>query len=323
LPDTSSKTDRRLLPVAIIGAGPDWNVSWKPAIVSQSRLKIAGVYDPHALRGEAAARDLDVPHFSGARELFKRVHLKGVLLLDGGWLGAWFLEEAARQRIPVLFAPATMPLDRISAIPETLLSDILIQPDLRRRYTPATMRLRELTATKLGPVDFVSIETTAPAGSVRWTLAELIDWSRFVVQSAVVEAVGEPLDAETRQGTLARLTFRRTNDGRAVTAEIRMAPPSDEVGVIQPPIFSADIGCRTGTAAIRGPRKILWRTTGETGEEELSDDRSSAHVQLDLFARKLVGGLVPAANLDDVRTALSSAGDILKFRADHEHDLSA
>jgi hypothetical protein len=297
-----------MLPVGLIGAGAEWDRTWKPAILAQSRLKVAAVYDPIAVRGEAVARDFEASHVSSARDLIARESLRGVLVLDAGWLGAWAAREAARVHRPILVTQGAMSFPDLTAFTEADVEDLALQPDLRKRYTPSTIRLRELTATALGPIDFISILGTAASETDAWALAELIDWCRFVVQSSVVKLTSEWQETDTSPTKLVRLLFRREKAGRPIAAEIRLSR-GDEARTGVPSSFSAEVACATGTVWIRDNRRIGWRTSDDSRDEELSDDRSSAHVQLDLFARRLVGAPVPAATIDDIRVALRLAAE--------------
>jgi hypothetical protein len=45
----------------------------------------------------------------------------------------------------------------------------------------------------------------------------------------------------------------------------------------------------------------MWRTEHEQGDESLLSERSDVEVMLDHFCRRVVGGLIPVADLGDVR----------------------
>jgi hypothetical protein len=299
-----------MLPVGVIGAGPEWDGTWRPALAAQSRLKIAAIYDPVAVRGEAVARELETPLFGSVRDLFAQSTLKGLVVLDAGWLGAWVIREAVKHRTPVFVARGAIHNEDLAAIPEDDLGHLLVQPDMRRRYTPATMRLRELTATKLGGIDFVGIEAPRNRTDVA-EVAELIDWCRFVVQSAVAQVETEWAESESGPSRRIKLAFRKASAGQPVAAEVKFSGERQPLEIDALQDFVAEVACRAGTASIRGNRAITWRTTEAELEELLSDDRTSAHVQLDLFGRRLVGGLVPVATLDDLRTATTHAANAL------------
>lgn len=299
-----------MLPVGVIGAGNEWEATWRPALSSQSRLQVAAFHDPIAVRGESAARDVDARFYSGARELLAGAGpLRALLVLDAGWLGTWVIREAAKNRIPLFVAPAAIDVREVASLNDEEFSDLLFQPDLRSRYTPATMRLRELVATQLGPIEFLSVEVDLRNGDRTWSVAQLIDWCRFVVQSAIVNAKIEWKEHASGPSQVLQLTFRKTRGDQPVTAEIQLSSPGSALG--SPSAFRAEIACASGTASIHGIRQIHWRTTDSSLSEKLQDDRSSSHVQLDLFGRRLVGGLVPAANLHDFRSAVQLAQQTL------------
>jgi predicted dehydrogenase len=302
-----------MLPVGVIGAGNEWEATWRPALSSQSRLQVAAFHDPIAVRGAAAARDVDARFYSGARELFAGAGpLRALLVLDAGWLGSWVIREAAKNRIPLFVAPAAIDVREVASLNDEEFCDLLFQPDLRSRYTPATMRLRELVATQLGPIEFLSIDVDLRSGDRIWSVAQLIDWCRFVVQSAIVNAKIEWKEHASGPSQVLQLTFRKTRGDQPVTAEIQLSSSSSApTGPGSPSVFHAEIACASGTASIHGIRQIHWRTTDSSLSEKLQDDRSSSHVQLDLFGRRLVGGLVPAANLHDLRSAVQLAQQTL------------
>jgi hypothetical protein len=156
-------------------------------------------------------------------------------------------------------------------------------------------------------VEFVSVQGEARQGD-QLAIAELIDWCRFVVQSTVVRSEWEWVETSTGPTRLLRLLFRRENGGAPVAAEIRFAERESSASG-SPPLLLAEVSCSAGAAWVRDARRISWRTVDGSADEELSDDRPSALVQLDLFARRLAGGLVPAGTLDDVRIALEIARD--------------
>jgi predicted dehydrogenase len=64
---------------------------------------------------------------------------------------------------------------------------------------------------------------------------------------------------------------------------------------------SFTILCENGEAVIEGPAHIRWKLTGgEAATESLTADRSEVEVMIDHFCRRLVGGLIPVADISDV-----------------------
>ncbi len=293
-----------MLPIGVIGAGTEWDAVWRPAFTQLSRLLVVSFYDPVAARGERVAEAHQWQPVGSLRQLLETPRLKGVVILDAGWLGTWVVHEADRRRIPALVSPRESRVEWLAAALAEATGETLVQPELRRRYTPATMRVRELTATRLGPIKELRIEipSRTPLDVSQW--AEAIDWCRFVVQSAVTSA-----ERTNGEGDL-KLVFRKQHDGAAIEANLTFCSTEDPPAF--PGDFTAELTCRDGVAIISGNRRVRWKAGDEEGEEELSEDRSSAAVQLDLFARRLAGGLVPVASLDDVASAVQLARSALR-----------
>jgi len=288
-----------MLPIGVIGAGTEWEAVWRPAFAQVSRLVVSSFYDPVAVRGERVAEAEDWQQASHIRELLDTPRLRGIVILDAGWCGNWAIEEADRRKIPVLVSTRDSSLESLAPALARATGESLIQPELRRRYTAATMRVRELTATRLGPVKSLRVElpSAIPPTVSQW--AEVIDWCRYVVQSAVTHA--DYHDQDSSFG----VEFRKLDEGRPMQASIvwtsSQKPPEF------PADFAAELTCRDGVVIVTGNRRVRWMAGDADGEEELSDDRTSAAVQLDLFARRIAGGLVPVASLEDVAVAVDSA----------------
>ncbi|QDT56393.1 hypothetical protein Pan44_44470 [Caulifigura coniformis] len=288
-----------MLPIGLIGAGAEWDAVWCPAFSLVSRLVVKSFYDPIGVRGERVAESHDWPGASGVRQLLMPPRLKGVVVLDAGWLGNWVVQQADQQRIPVLVSPRESSVELLGQAFHNATGETLIQPELRRRYTPATMRVRELTATRLGAIRSLSIElpSASPLTVSQW--AEAIDWCRFVVQSGVIRSEFFP------EQQVLRVAFRKQYDEKPVEAALSWS--RTEAPPLYPADFSAELICQNGVAIVTGGRRVRWKAEEDEGDEELSDDRSSAMVQLDLFARRLAGGLVPVPSLEDVAVAVNAA----------------
>ena len=288
-----------MLPIGVIGAGTEWEDVWRPAFAQLSRLVVSTFYDPVAIRGERVAEAEDWQLASHVRGILETPKLRGIVILDAGWCGNWVIQEADRRHIPVLVSSRESSMEALAPALAAASGETLIQPELRRRYTPATMRVKELTATRLGPVKALRVELLAPIPPTISEWAEVIDWCRFVVQSAVTRADYQDKDSEVD------VAFKKLDEGRPMKASIvwksTQKPPE------YPADFGAELTCRDGVIIVTGNRRVRWKAGDEEGEEELSDDRTSAAVQLDLFSRRLAGGLVPVASLEDVAVAVNSA----------------
>ncbi len=285
-----------MLPIGLIGLGSNWEAEWRPAFQQQSRLVVSAFYDPVQQRGERAAEDFDWNFMSSVRRLWETPKLKGVVALDPAWLGRWVIEECDSRRIPLFVATADLGLAQAAESQAAASGESLILPTMPFRYSAMSMRIRELTATRLGVIREGRVEVMAAERSRLEAVAEAIDWCRFVVQSSVASVT----PVEDAAG--ARVEFRKDVDGRPVTIELCWSDGGNGKGAL-----AAELVCREGVLIATGEQRVRWKAGAEEADEELTGERTSAAIQLDLFARRLAGGLIPVASLEDVATSLAWA----------------
>ena len=146
------------LRVGVIGLGRLWEARHKPALVRMAdRFRVTAVYDQVARRAELEAQVIGCSTAYGLTELVERDDVDAVYLLSPQWFGLHALELAVGSGKPIYCAPPLetdgQHLDRIDAL--LLSSPTVVFPEFARRFYPATLRLRELLATTLGPPRFV------------------------------------------------------------------------------------------------------------------------------------------------------------------------
>ena len=172
-------------------------------------------------------------------------------MLESGWLREWAISLATSLQIPVLVSsPIDDDLPRVaSALMNQEAEGAMVVPGTLLRATPAALRLRELVATKLGPI--LDLKVELPAGTMHDAqVISVIDWCRWLLGSSVSQIE-------------------------------RLATASGLVG----------------------ESKITWRTELESAEESLETDRPAEQVLLDLFLRRVVGGVVPVPSWADLHAA--------------------
>jgi len=272
---------------------------------------VRAVYDPVPVRAEQAAPELGAHVVTGMRALAKRHDLKALLVFDTGWAGA----EALRLLCPTgrpMFVGGALAADEaaLDRLGEAAAScGAMIMPELGERYTPATSRLRELIATKLGRPLHVEIEADAPAvppggqplGRRPWDefVSRLADWCCYVIPTPPTDVTAES-DGESGPAAI-RMAFARPRaGGRPPVVEIRLRtaanlPEADAA----PPVYR--VRCERGEAELIDKNRIAWLCGDDRREESLAAERSDVQVMLDHFCRRVVGGLIPVADLEDVR----------------------
>lgn len=309
-------TGPRQLKLGVIGLGSTWEATVRPALVSLApRILILAVQDacPQVLTEHARAL-VSRPH-SGVRSLLAE-DLDGVIVTAASWLGDFPLRETIRLgnavHAPI---PQTTDVATLAAWHQAAADrQVTIHPELRLRYSPATLRLRELLATELGQVQTLKIRARSPGVTALPRVEmELVDWCQSIlggVPRGVESTVSAgPRNQPWRQTRIDYRLQRAGDHGFAVTMELPESrtgeaeqeaaslPPSDE----WPLEFS--LQCRFGEARLEDAVHLRWRSCGQERVESLSMERTAVAVSLDHFARRLAGGLIPVPNLGDVVTA--------------------
>jgi predicted dehydrogenase len=310
-----------MINLGIVGLGPVWESRYRPVLEKlQHRVRIRAVFDPVASRCDEVAAHLRAAPYQGVLALLTQADVRGVLLLDSSWYGNALIQFLRHARKPVYIAGSLgedwAELSRLRSLVES--EGLLMMPEFSRRFTPATCRLHELIATRLGRPEHIAIDATHPApdspdaipGQKAGTdfLIGLLDWCRYVVRATTIRLEARPLDPASSPERPQHHVALEFADGREhgsvhSTVELRVRhheAHADKVAS-NPPHPSFTIRCEKGEAVIEGPAQIRWKLTGgETATESLTADRSEVEVMIDHFCRRLVGGLIPVADVADV-----------------------
>jgi predicted dehydrogenase len=300
--------------MGLVGVGPIWDRRYRDAVRSLSdRLQIAVVYDAVLSRAQAAAAEFGAEAVQGLRPLFERSDLKGILVLDPAWYDLFPAELACQHQKPVFLAGALgEDLAALESLHQSAVSQgTLLMTEFSLRNTPATSRLQELIATRLGRAQRVAIEAAVPSpnatsalpGQATRTelLVGLIDWCTYVTGRT-------PLTMRAATTSAVELAFRPDNSGRTVSAamiELKSAASNNEP--VQNYFARHEIHCEHGQAVISRQDMIAWQNgTGEC-QENLTTECSEAERMLDQFCRRIHGGLVPVADMHDAWRAIAMA----------------
>jgi len=302
--------------VGIIGLGPNWDNRYRPALDSlRSRIRVSAVYDPVASKAEQTALELGAKAYFGLTSLAKS-SVRAVLLLDSSWHGsaALHLLCTAGKAIYVVGALG----DDIASVKRlhqwSSEDGLTVMPELSCRYAPTTHRLKELMATRIGPPKRIAVECYSPdfGGPIEEhpnrELIGQLDWCRYVAGSVPVSISSRSRQrahesAEPAQSIDIEFAQRQVGEVNPV-AQLRMHAAGGPVATSQSrPIagsFRREIECERGTATVTSPVDMTWTCEGRSSTERLTSERPDVEVMLDHFARRVVGGLIPVADLGDV-----------------------
>ncbi len=310
-----SRRDR--VGLGLIGLGPSWEERYLGTLRRlQSRLTIRLVYDPVEARAKSVASEFSADVAGSLRQMLDRPKLQGLLVLDPGWLGAGALSLIAGSGKPVFLAS---PVLRQASALQSLLqpcpateieakqpnnADDLWMPELGLRFTPSTCRLRELIATKLGSVKRILIECDLSAEKAE--TAHLVDWCHHLMgQSPTLISSKSNGQSLVSHGIEFEFPSALT-PSKPRTAKLQQHPQGHTVAT-----FS--IECEKGHATLTDRTRILWKTSTESADESLVDERSETEILIDQFCRRALGGLNPVGRLGDFLKAIKVVESVSDF----------
>lgn len=322
-----------MLELGVIGVGADWEERYRPVLQKlRHRLRVRTVYAAVNGRAEAAAAELGGDVSSGLLALAERPDVRGILLLEPAWYTATAARFACERGKPVFITGCTAEQNGTSRGLHRLAAEkgITVMPELGRRYTPATVRLRELMASRLGKPQRIAIDAELPVngapqiGQQRELLVELLDWCRNLlgVSSTTLRFVIAESGPNTETLTESRgmreiaVDFGRQTAGAGavpVSLRLRTAPQSTHANGGAAPKVRFDVWCAEGAAVLENATRIVWEQGGIQVIESLAAERSEVEVMFDLFSRRVVGGLIPVPTLEDVHEAQRLAETLCKF----------
>jgi predicted dehydrogenase len=313
--------------VGVVGLGPGWETRFGPALRKlRERIAVCAIYDPVASRAAQVARQWNATAVDGVVAMSERADLRGFLLLDPGWHGWESLRYLCEPRKPVFIAAG---FGRDFSTLRTLHEQVrtsgqTLMPGLSARYTPATCRLRELMATSLGRPQRINIDAYLPMpestlspqrrGSVSEGFLHLLDWCRYVVGAAPTQVHAHHLNGYVDSGCGDRSVTLKFENPRTTAAPVnavlrihrQLDEESADLRSAESACFDqaadsrAEVVCERGTAAITSATEITWNVGNGPVREILTWERSTVEVMLDLFCRRIVGGLIPLPDLADV-----------------------
>jgi predicted dehydrogenase len=301
-----------------------WETRHKPSLARlTNRFQVTAVYDPVFRRAEIEAAQLGCAACEGLGSLVERADVDVIYLLSRQWFGAYPIELACAAGKPVYCAlPLADNLRDLEALVSLVEeSGIVFMPEFARRCYPATLRLKELLATELGPPRLVVGHTRlygfdrygvpgpttqiAPAPLSIDPGSYLMDWCCFVFQSLPVGLHGyrcqvistpdqgdvgvdfESFVASFAAGATAQISYGRYH--RAAWGDASRFLPSPGFQVF----------AERGAAWVEMPEKIQWSNGAGSHEERLALEPTVGDVLNDQFHRLVRGDHALAPTIRD------------------------
>ncbi len=297
------------LKVGLIGLGDQWESRHRPALLALSdRFEVRAICCEVAQKGERVAREFGAIAVDGFRAMIGRDDIDAVLSLAPDWVGPLPL-LAACEVGKAVYSSAALDIapEHVGEIRRRVEeSGVAFMAELPRRFSPATIRLKELMATKLGRATQMfcheRMSTEAQTSHLRrgkfcpltWrSLMEQVDWCCYLVErdpTSVTSSIHRPM--VNGHGTFYQsvtLNFDPRVDGQ-LSASSQLS-----VGYYMPECWSEALSfrrpssiqvlCENGVAFIDLPSSLVWFDDAGQHTESLDSDRTVGEQMLMHFHR--------------------------------------
>lgn len=318
------------LRAGIVGIGEAWETRHRPALRALSdRFDVRAVCCEVAHLAQQAAREFGAVEVSGFRAVASRDDVDVVLVLAPEWYGPLPVLAACDHGKSVYCGAALDFLDPAQArsLRERVeKAGIAFMAEFPRRLAPATLRLKELIATRLGQPKLLfchrrsSIDPGAPAArrgrncpTMLREMIEQVDWCRYVADREPTSVVGiEHGTLDTTDGDDYRMLSMDFSPpgklGEGPIAQIscgRYMPTQWPEAVTFRPPAALQVCCEKGIAFIDFPATLIWFDAAGRHMESLEDERPVGERLLMHFYRAVTSLVRKTDDAEDAYQALS------------------
>ena len=321
----------------MIGLGHAWETRHLPALRAlRDRFEIRAVCSEIMFRAERAANEFDADAVDGYRALAAREDIDALLMLSPEWYGALPILAACGTGKAV-YCAAALEMEAAQAVnirDRVNAAGIAFMAEFPRRYAAATLRLKELIATRLGPPNLLFChlrkgfrspqdpsEGDVTSARLHRELLELVDWCRYVVGHNPSSVVGSRHQGGSSNG----VNYRTLNLDFSDEDQFGVGPVAQvSVGRYLPAEWQEAIGfrnpaglqvnCENGIAFIDLPSNIVWFDEAGRHIESLDAERPVGEQMLDSFYRAVTSLVRKTSDLDDAYRAL-----MIVQKADESH----
>lgn len=318
------------LRVGIVGLGEAWESRHRPALRALSdRFEVRAVCCEVAHLAQQAARDFNACEVDGFRALAARDDVDVVLILAPEWYGPLPVLAACDHGKSV-YCGAALDIDdpaQARQLRERVEhAGIAFMAEFPRRLAPATIRLKELIATRLGAPKLLfchrrsTIDPGAPQArrgrncpTMLREMIEQVDWCRYVAGMEPTSVVGIEhgvIDAQDGDDyRMMSLDFSPAGKlGEGPIAQIscgRYMPDAWPEAVTFRPPAALQVCCERGVAFIDLPANLVWFDAAGRHMESLDSERPVGERLLMHFYRAVTSLLRKTDDVEDAYRALS------------------
>ncbi len=316
------------LRVGLVGLGDVWEQRHRPALRALAdRFEVRAVCEQVQRRAEMAAAEFDACPVDGFRALLHREDIDAVLILSSQWYG-WLPILAACEAGKAVYCGAGFNPDpdqtrRIQSRIEE--AGIAFMAEFPRRHWAATLRLKELIATRLGEPRLLfchhrlatpdrngQAALSRPQSPAMQELVELVDWCRYLVGKEPVYATGmmhhsggESVEEDYQ---MMSLDFSDPQSpGTGPLAQIscgRYFPARWREAITYRPLPALQVACQRGIAFVDYPSTLVWFDEAGRQQESLDSERPVGELLLTHFYRAVTSLVRKTSDLEDACRAV-------------------
>jgi predicted dehydrogenase len=323
------------LRVGLIGLGDQWESRHLPALRALSdRFEVRAICGEVAEKSKLVAKEFDAVALDGFRAMVERDDIDAVLVLSPDWYGPLPI-LAACDAGKAVYSSAALDISEGQALDIRRRiegSGVAFMAELPRRYAPATIRLKELIATRLGLPRLLFCHERMPMESqsnskrrgeycpLAWrNLMELVDWCRYLVNSdpeSVISAIHEQHDDKAElYYQMISLSFPKYADESCNGSTAGCSPQAQlSVGHYIPERWtdalsfkrpaSVQVCCERGMAFIDLPSNLVWFDDAGQHTEALDFERAVGEQMLDRFYRAVTSLIRKTTDPEDAYRAM-------------------
>ncbi len=313
------------LRVGVVGTGEMWEKRYRPALRTLAdRFELTAVCEPVALRASQVAREFEAVAVDGFRALAQREDVDAVLVLSRNWFDG----------LPILAAcdagKAVYCCDGLDIDPDTAkrlkerieAAGVAFLAEFPRRHAPATLRLKELIATRLGQPRLLFAHLRKPVTppgrngrgchGVGQELAELVDWCRYVVdrEPTSISASSHGTQPGQFDGDYHAFSMEFAADTPQTSALAQISCGNyisaswPEAINFRPPA-ALQVACENGIAFVDLPSTVVWFDSAGRHMESLDSERPVGETLLLTFHRQVTSLVRNPTSLQDAYRAIS------------------
>jgi len=310
--------------IGLVGLGDDWKARHRPALRTLSdRFEVRAVCEPIAHRAAQVASEFGAEALDGFRAMVDREDVDAILVLSGRWYGSLPIFAACDAGKAVYCAAASeLETDRATEIRRRVdEAGIAFMAEFACRWAPATVRLKELMATHLGPPRLVFCHRRRGAQPIEGQFAcspmseliEAVDWCRYVVGSEPTSVFGVTHRGEANASfndyEMMSLDFSPPEQqGTGVVAQIscgQYIPAGWTEAIAFRPPAAMQVACERGIAFIDPPSSLIWFDHAGRHMESLNSERPIGEQLLCDFHRAVTSLVHDKTGLDDAYQTMS------------------